>query len=334
MDFIVSVFYLKFDILKKNEENDNHRGPGYLAITIDIKAKIVRKESLLVTLNKQRGIEEGGDYTCVWTPTEIDAAQNYIGSVVLYSRDQKSYAVIELDFVNTWDTLMIPRTDQSHSQYFDKKGIKLTHQGCKPILVVRGRRGSVIYFPPELASLKELPPEVREHLPHIGSFLPLVRNQAVDNLVGFLKKRNRDDDGSNLLLEAGFRLGNRKTVPLHVLPPPDIEVPTRESKVPKETLECFTEVLKGVNYHVQGNDCTKLRGVLFYNSHESVSDPLRSAEIVYKSIAGWVNGLKAKYSLSKTPWKMIDTGRGERSAPQCGGEFSRKQPRQQKSVYP
>jgi Piwi domain len=311
MDFILSAFYLKFDILKNGTVNDNPRGPGYLAITIDIKAKIVRKDSLLVTLNKQRGIQEGGDYTREWTREEIKAAQNYTGSVVLYSRDRKTYTVIQLDFDHTWDTLMIPGTDQSHSQYFANKGIKLAHPGCKPILVVRGRRGSEIYFPPELASLNELPPEDRDRLPQIASFLPNVRNQAVDNLVAFLKKREADDD-SNLLLAAGFRLGDRKTVAGHVLPPPDIEAAVTGGKVAKEKLEFFPGILKGANYKVNGNDCTELSGVVFYNSDSSISDPRNSALNVYSRIARWVLELKAKYRLSPEPLFMFDTGGGER----------------------
>jgi Piwi domain len=305
--FILSAVYLKFDILKRNAVNNNPR-PGSLAIAIDIKAKIVRKDSLLVTLNKQRGIQEGGDYTREWTPPEIAAAQNYIGSVVLYNRDRQTYTVTKLDFDHTWDTLMIPGTDQSHSKYFANKGITLTHSGCKPILVVHGRRGSEIYFPPELASLNGLPPEDRARLPLIASFLPNVCNQAVDNLVAFLKKRETDDD-SNLLWAAGFRLGDRKTVAGPVLPPPDIEASIRGGKVAQETLECFSASLKKINYKVLKKDRTVLRGVVFYNSN--MADPIDSAKLLYHEIFARVDIHNAKYCLSETPWKMFDTGLGE-----------------------
>lgn len=306
--FPSAAFYLKFDIIKKHEENDNRRGDGYLAVTIDLKAKIVRKDSLLVTLNKQRGIQEGGDYTREWTSQEIAAAQNFIGSVVLYSRDRKTYTVMRMDFDHTWDTLMIPGTNMSHTQYFTNQSITLEHKLAKPILVVRGRRGAEIYFPPEMASLNELPPEDRDRLPQIASFLPSVRNVAVDSLVSFLKKRGVEDD-DNLLTAAGFRVGERKTVKAHVLPRPDIEAAIRGSKVDKTKLDFFPGVLKGANYQVNGNDCTELRGVVFYNS--SVSDPRNSAMNVYERIAGWVNGLNAKFRLSRAPFAMFETGSGD-----------------------
>lgn len=111
-------------------------GKNSLTLTVDLRAKIIRTKSLLDVLcngmDPQRLRFDQKDI--------IHFKKQYQGEVVICMYDKKCYPIVDLDFDNSPDTLMIKGTDMNHTQYFKlRKDIDLRYPHVAPIVAVLGK---------------------------------------------------------------------------------------------------------------------------------------------------------------------------------------------------
>jgi len=134
-----------FGLIRRNEE----AGKTRLALTCDLRAKVIRKKSIRDTLYHAR------DPSSKWARQERERTRrHWVGQVVIYKRDKKCYTVIDLDFDNSARSLKIPGKEISHEEYFQRKGTRLEYPDSVPMIVVLNRREGKIFLPPELVAGK------------------------------------------------------------------------------------------------------------------------------------------------------------------------------------
>jgi hypothetical protein len=275
-------------------------GPCHLALTVDLRAKIVRTMSVLDHLSGYRGPEE-------YNPTQREqeqARRDWIGEVVISMHDKKCYSVTDLIFDQSATTMPIEGLNMSHADYFEKrKGVTLKYPNARPMIAVLGRRNQVIFLPAELVAGNELERRVKEQLPMIASYKPEARNNAINKIRSYLVPGAQKTKGASGLLPAlGLVLHEgRLNAKAEVLPLPRMMAAGLD--VPKSRAENWAPMLNRASFNLDPNSTTVLNVVLVFN--ERLQD---GAERVYNQIRDLVNNFRAAYRLSDRPYELIRAG--------------------------
>jgi PAZ domain len=124
---------------------------AHLALTVDLRAKLLRSQSLLDALY------DGRNPSTKLTPKEQEQAKRqWRGEVVIYKIDKKTYSVVGFKFEHSAaslpvEGLLIDGKPCSHAQYFKvRKNIELKYPNATPMVEVLGKRKQTIFLPAEL----------------------------------------------------------------------------------------------------------------------------------------------------------------------------------------
>ena len=224
----------------------------------------------------------------------------------------------------------------SHAEYFKtRKNIVLQYPKAKPLLEVLGRRKQTIFLPgkrficilhsafisggctisslvshhyhchadtAELCCGDELDRRVKEMLPSIASYTPERRNQAIEEIKGYLiPGKQKTKNASGLLPACGIvlsetRLQAKATVlPVPVLIAAGVPVPQRYA-------ENWAPALSKATFNLDSSRAVKLSAVVFYSAK------LRNGHRgVYNTIRNLVNGFHASYMFGEHA-EFVETG--------------------------
>jgi hypothetical protein len=275
-------------------------GPVRLALTVDLRAKIVRTMSVLDHLS--------GNQPNSWNPSPRDM-ENYrrqwIGEVVISMHDKKCYSVTDLVFDHSAASMPVDGLNMSHADYFkQRKDIVLKYPNARPMIAVLGRRNQIIFLPPELVAGNELERRVKEQLPMIASYKPEARNAAIDEIRSYLVPGAQKSKGASGLLPAlGIILEDgRLNAKAEVLPLPMMMAAGVE--VPKHKGENWAPLLHSANFNVSPKQSNTLNVILVYN--EKVRN---GAQAVYRRVRDLVNGFNATYRFSDEPYETVLAGK-------------------------
>eukprot|EP00934_Nitzschia_sp_Nitz4_P001230 Nitzschia sp. Nitz4//scaffold129_size63868//31071//34237//NITZ4_006199-RA/size63868-augustus-gene-0.56-mRNA-1//-1//CDS//3329534905//1230//frame0 len=294
---VYEAFSCKFGLLR------NPQGVASLALTVDLRAKVIRSVSVL-------------DYLCDgsdpkrYKPSPQDIARakkDLIGEIVIAKYDKKCYTVTDVLFNHSPATMPVEGLGMSHAQYFEKrKSIKLKYPSAAPMLAVMGRKDQTIYLPAELVCKNELDSSVKEQLPMIASFTPPTRNDAIDKIRAYLIPGAQTSKGAGGLLPAvGVQLlGGRLGVKAQVLPLPQIMA--AGVPVPKHRGENWAPVLSKADFNVNPKRATTMNVVLVF--HKKLN---QSARQVYQRVRDFVNGYNSSYRFSVSPVEFVEAGDNE-----------------------
>ena len=109
---------------------ESETGPVHLALTVDLRAKIVRTMSVLDHLC---GNSDPMNYRPSYNDQER-AKREWIGEVVISMHDKKCYSVTDVVFEHSANSLPIEGLGISHAEYFRKrKNITLKYPDVKPM---------------------------------------------------------------------------------------------------------------------------------------------------------------------------------------------------------
>ena len=200
-------FVAEFDLQRLNGET--HKTS--LVLNVDAKAKVEQTTTVhdvLADINRSRR----------WSPKEQDEAIRVLeGTSVLTNYDKRNFAVYDIDFRECADSLKIPGTSMTHTQYFaEKKKIKLKYPK-DPLIQTKGRNDMKIYLPPELLHTTELSLDIKAKLPQIAGFPPADRFLALSNFVKFLEPGAQTTKGlKGLLPGIGVRISSLN-IPVSVI---------------------------------------------------------------------------------------------------------------------
>jgi hypothetical protein len=280
--------------------DESKPGPAHLALTVDLRAKIVRTMSVLDHLC---GSTDPMHYRPSYNEQER-AKREWIGEVVISMHDKKCYSVTDLVFDQSATSLPIEGLGISHADYFLKrKNIALKYPDARPMIAVLGRRNQTIYLPAELVAGNELERRVKEQLPMIASYKPEARNAAIDKIRSYLIPGAQKTKGAGGLLPAlGVMLrDDRLKVKAQVLPIPMMMA--AGVTIPKERSENWAPMLNRASFNIQPRSSNTLAVVLVYNEKLE-----RGANQVYGKLKGLVNNFNAAYRFSEEPVQMIRAG--------------------------
>ena len=276
-------------------------GPVHLALTVDLRAKIVRTMSMLDHLC-------GNSDPTLYSPSlaaQKSIRRDWIGEIVISMHDKKCYSVIDLLFDQSPNSLPIEGLGISHNQYFLKrKNIALKYPDAKPMIAVLGRRNQTIYLPAELVAANELERKVKEQLPMIASYKPEARNEAIEKIRSYLiPGAQKTKGGGGLLPALGVVLrDDRLKAKAQVLPIPMMMA--AGVTVPKEKGENWAPMLNRASFNVNPRRANTLGVVLIFNERLE-----RGARHVYEKLRNMVNSFNASYRLSDQPVQMIKAGK-------------------------
>eukprot|EP00980_Cylindrotheca_fusiformis_P010697 scaffold2400_cov187-Cylindrotheca_fusiformis.AAC.2 len=308
---VYRAYSAQFNVLKKASEGGD--GQVQLALTVDLRAKVVRTKSLLEILANGRNPS-----TYKPSPQEIETAKReWIGEVVIYKHDRKCYSVTDLLFDHSSSTLPVEGLGMYHSEYFQRKNTPLEYPNAKPMVAVLGRRNTTIYFPAELVTGNELERGVKEQLPQIASYQPRDRHDAIDRIRSFLVPGAQTSRGAGGLLPAlGVQISNERiSAKAKVLPLPMMQA--AGVPVPKNKKENWAPVLNGADFKVNPGQANTLNAVVIY--HERLA---KGATQVFSRIRDFVNKYNATYRLSQEPVRMVRAGDRENHWEQVEKTFS------------
>ena len=295
---VYEAFSCQFGIIRPGDGS----GPAHLALTVDLRAKIVRTMSVLDHLCEQQDPRN-------WNPSRPEqerARRQWTGEVVISMHDKKCYSVTDLMFDHSAASLPVEGLGMSHAEYFERrKGIKLVHPNARPMIAVLGRRNQTIYLPPELVAGNELERRVKEQLPMIASYKPESRNGAIDKVRSYLIPGAQKTKGAGGLLPAlGIILNDgRLNAKAEVLPLP--RMLAAGVQIPKEKGENWAPVLKAANFRVNPNQANVLNVYLVFN--EKLNQ--QGALAVYNRIRDLVNEFNATYRFGDRPFDMLKAGK-------------------------
>ena len=279
------------------------KAPAMLALTVDLRAKLIRSSSVLDWIYQGRDPN-----TSQLSPQDRKNAERYwIGETVIYKEDRKCYTVVGLRFDHSANSLPVEgltingRT-VSHSEYFlQRKKKQLNYPNAKPMITVLGRRKQHIYLPAELICGNELDPQVKEKLPMIASFTPEARNKAIETIKKFLVPGAQKTKGAGGLLPAiGINLRtDRLNARAEVLPAPmllaaGVKLPEREN---------WANELQRAKFNVDSRRAVTYNVVVFYNHRLK-----NGAEMVYNKIRDFVNQFQAQYRFGSRA-TMVEAGK-------------------------
>jgi hypothetical protein len=272
-----------------------------LTLTVDLKAKIVRTQSVLDHLVGRR---DPTNYNPSSNEQE-QAKREWVGEVVIYMNDKKCYSVTDLIFDHSAASMPIDDLGISHLEYFQKrKGITLKYPHVKLMVAVLGRRNQTIYLPAELVAGNELERKVKEQLPMIASHPPDARNAAIDKIKAFLIPGAQKSKGAGGLLPSlGIQIQNgRLSAMARVLPLP--MVIAAGLQVPRAKAENWAPLLNRASFNVSPNDANTLNVILVY--HERLESGARK---VFQQIREFVNKYQATYRFGSDPFRMVKAGK-------------------------
>ncbi|KAL7574615.1 hypothetical protein ACA910_002967 [Epithemia clementina (nom. ined.)] len=295
---IYEAFSCKFGVLKRTDQTQSNSS-ARLALTVDLRAKIMRTVTLLDSLNEIQSTDKK------WDPrNQQNAKRKWIGERVMYTREKKGYTIVGLDFEHSPRSLPVPDQKISHAEYFKNKGVVLKYPDHVPMVTVLGRQDREIFLPAELVTGTELDTSVREQLPLIASFKPDTRTKAIDKVRDFLVPGAQTTKNAGGLLPAlGIRLENRRLpVACKILGVPAMMA--AGIAVPERNAENWAPLLSKANFKVNANSATSLNVVIFYSNMLNERD-VRS---VFGRICKMVNSFQAHYRFSETPLAVVDAG--------------------------
>lgn len=267
-----------------------------LMLHVDLRAKVIRTKSLLHALARN-----GDPRNCRFSPQDMAALKRqWIGEIVINMLDKSCYAIHDLVFDQSPDSLIVNDLDMSHTKYFrERKRHELEYPSVKPMIAVQGRNNQIIHLPAELVCANELDEDVIQQLPQIASFAPERRNAAIEKVTRFLIPGGQKTKGKSGLLPAlGIILSdNRLSVPAEVLPTPMIQASgirlnnSRENWAP--------EIAKA-KFHIDPRQATTLNVIVIHNKNIGWSK-------TYERIVSFVNRHSSKFRLPDKPYKVIKT---------------------------
>jgi hypothetical protein len=297
---VYEAFSCRFNPLRPG----NGAGPAHLALTVDLRAKIVRTMSVLEHLAGNAG-------PAAYSPNRHDqdkARREWIGTIVISMHDKKCYSVTDLIFDQSAASMPVEGLGMSHAEYFkQRKNVELKYPNAKPMIAVLGRRNQTIYLPAEMVAGNELERRVKEQLPMIASYKPEARNVAIDKIRSFLVPGAQKTKGAGGLLPAlGIVLhDSRLNAKAEVLPLPMILA--AGVQVPVGRGENWAPLLSRANFNVVPKQSNTLNVILVYNEKLQ-----RGAIDVYNRIRDLVNGFGTAYRFSPKPFEMVKAGDNER----------------------
>jgi len=280
-------------------------GPAHLALTVDIKAKLMRSKSMLETICRDVNPSQAR-----FNPRDqAEIKRQWIGESIIATYDKKIYHVKDLIFDNSPASLPIEGLGMSHADYFNKrKGLDLQYPDVKLMVAVEGRRDSTIFIPPELVCGTEIEPFVKQQLPMLTSYKPKVRNDAIDEVKRYLipGAQKTKGKGGGLLPALGIILKeDRLSVKAETAPLPQIVA--AGIKIPASKAQNWAPTLINASYRVQAKEVTKLNVVVI--CHQSVQ---RDAPEMYGRLRNIVNKFQASFAFPQEPYDVVFAGDNEK----------------------
>ncbi len=298
---IFKAYRCNFNLMR---QSNTKSAVARLTLTIDLRAKVIRTSTLLDALYKGNYSPSKGNLS----KADMDIAKRtWVGETVITTYDKKCYPIVDLLFDQSPDSLMIPGTNTSHTQYFaTRKKMKLKFPSAKPMVVVQGRNQSNIFLPAELVTGNELDPEVKERLPMIAGFNPEERNQAIDIIRGYLIPGAQTTRGAGGLLPAlGIALQSSIAATCKVMPVPSIIA--AGVSVPKEKADNWAPVLSKAHFNVNTSQATTLNVILVCSAF--LIERGGGYKDTYDRIRNLVNGHNAKFRLGNSPYEVVKVGK-------------------------
>ena len=275
--------------------------PTTLALSIDLRAKLIRTKSLLDHLYEDRELKPG---------LSLDASKqnrfkhDLIGEIVICTYDKKCYCVSDLLFDKTPANHMIPNKGISHDEYFKKhKNIQLKYPNMAPMVAVMGRQKQMIYFPAELVCINELDASVKGRLPMVAAFSPQDRMEAIEEIKRYFVPgaQKTKGVGGGLLPALGIHIQPQLIkIAVEILPLPAIIAAGMQ--VPPDKGGSWAPLIEKANYSVNPSEAVKLNVVLVY--HKTI----RNHRVVYDRIRDYINKLNASYRFTEAPHSLIEVG--------------------------
>lgn len=271
-----------------------------LALTVDLRAKVIRTRSLLNTLCND---QDPDNYR--FDRQTINAARDkYISQVVICTYDKRCYSVIDLDFDNSPNSLPVQGMNMSHAEYFmNKKKINLKYPDARPMVIVQGRNDSEIFLPAELVCVNDLDAAVKQQLPMIASFKPAVRHDAIEEMKRYLTPGGQKTKGSGggFLPALGIVLEDKRIkVDVEVLSLPLMKA--AGITIPPEKGKMWAPIVNKADYNSR-NGQVEMNVVVIY--HETLE---RSYHSVYQQIRDLVNSFNSSYRFGNQPFAAVPAG--------------------------
>jgi aubergine-like protein len=275
-----------------------------LALTVDIKAKVMRSKSLLEVL-------ADGDPRRMRIDPQMQQQmkRQWIGETVIAMYDKKFYHVTDLIFDQSPASMPVGGLGMSHADYFkQRKGIDLTYPDVKVMVAVEGRRKSTIYVPPELVCGTDLDIHLKRELPMLTSFTPKVRSSSIDEIRRYLipGAQKTKGAGGGLLPALGIILkDDRLAVKAETLLMPQIMA--AGIQIPSHKGQNWGPTLASANFKVNPNEVTNLNVVVIV--HQSVEGQTRT---MYGRVRQMVNRCNASFRFPEEPYEIVAAGDLER----------------------
>jgi len=150
-----------------------------LALTVDLRAKILRSHSLLDNLYQNHGTDPSG-----WNLSKQEqdrANRHWTGQTIIYKADKKTFSLVGLAWDHSAASLPVKGLGMSHAEYFKtRKNINLKYPNAKPMVEVLGRRKESIFLPAELVCGNELDNKVKMMLP-VSKFVEAHAHATLNN---------------------------------------------------------------------------------------------------------------------------------------------------------
>eukprot|EP00557_Chaetoceros_sp_GSL56_P002397 CAMPEP_0176489722 /NCGR_PEP_ID=MMETSP0200_2-20121128/7458_1 /TAXON_ID=947934 /ORGANISM="Chaetoceros sp., Strain GSL56" /LENGTH=1195 /DNA_ID=CAMNT_0017886919 /DNA_START=173 /DNA_END=3760 /DNA_ORIENTATION=- len=295
---VFRAFFCEFGIHKLDGQNNS------LTLTVDLRAKVIRTKSLLMSLCN------GKDPNHVaFDRRDISHyRKQYQGEVVICTYDRKCYPVVDIDFNNSPDSLMVEGCEMSHTEYFKKrKGLDLMYPNVAPMVAVLGRSNKIIFFPAELVCANDFDRSIKQQLPSIASFKPKERNEAIEEIRKYLIPGGQRTKGfgGGLLPSLGIILEEKRIkVPAEVLPLPLLSA--AGITIPQEKSQSWAPVISKANWSVDHDRAVKMNVVVIH--HQSLNNHVIP---VYNKIRDIVNNHNSFYRFPPKPFSLISTNGDE-----------------------
>lgn len=134
---VFRAFHVEFNILRPDATK------AQLALTVDLRAKIIRTKSVLHAVANGRDLG-----TLTFSDSEKkQIKRQWTEETVISMIDKTCFSVHDIIFDHSPDTLMIDDLNMSHTEYFQKrKGVKLMYPKTKVMVAVLGRRQKIIHL--------------------------------------------------------------------------------------------------------------------------------------------------------------------------------------------
>jgi hypothetical protein len=291
---VYEAFSCQFNLMKATEKS-----LPQVALTVDLRAKIVRTHSVMDHLVGDQSPDRYDP-----NPQEQNRCRRqWIGETVIAMHDKRCYSVTDLIFDQSAASLPVSGLGMSHADYFAKrKNITLKYPNFRPLIAVLGRRNQTAYLPAELIAGDELEPRVKQQLPMIASYKPFDRNAAVQKIRSYLIPGAQSSKRRSGLLPAiGIQLADQLLgAQAEVLPVPMMMA--AGVQVPAFRAENWAPMLSKASFKIQPKESNVLKVIVFHN------DRIQGAIKVYDRIRDLVNSFNSLYRFSDRPVQLIGAG--------------------------